>query len=409
MRAILKWAAALLAAVALGALLTAAYFAQRRGEAEETIKVPSRVSRSAHGENAIRLDAATQARIALRTQALAAASLRPEIIAYGRLEEDPSRSFTLRAPVAGTLRAAAWPAIGATVRDGAVIGTIEPRLAPVDRVNLTDRLQSARADVESSNASLAAARAAFERARKLNADGKTVSDRAVEEAEARMKAEQARHTAAAASAGLIESSLKAATAAAVPLVFERGGQVVETPAQPGESVESGQPLMRVARLDRLMARITVPAGDALDAPISSARITAAGHEDRAVRGERIAVAAAVDPRTPGQTFLFSVSGLALWLRPGQAVTAHLELPGAARKGAVIPAPAILRYLGKTWAYVETSEGEFVRKEVTLGDAAEGGWFTPSLAPGSRVVVEAAQTLLSEELKSQIQVGEENPD
>ena len=49
----------------------------------------------------------------------------PEVTAYGSLEADPSRSFTLRAPLAGRLApppGRAWPGIGATVADGQVVG-----------------------------------------------------------------------------------------------------------------------------------------------------------------------------------------------------------------------------------------------------------------------------------------------
>ena len=50
------------------------------------------------------------------------------------------------------------------------------------RFTLSDRLATARAEVESSTAALAAARAALDRARTLNADDKNVSDRVMQEA-----------------------------------------------------------------------------------------------------------------------------------------------------------------------------------------------------------------------------------
>jgi hypothetical protein len=383
----------------------------RTGEAAEkqaeVVKIPPRVRRTPAGDAVVTLDAQAQARAGLKTEALATATLPQEIQAFGDLQEDPSQSFTLRAPVAGTLRRSTtrdWPGLGQTLADGSVVGTIEPRLAPVDRVNLTERLTSARAEVAATSASLVASRAALVRARTLNAEDKNVSDRALQEAEARVKGEEARLGAAAESARLIESAL--ATAAPVALGVERGGQVVEVLAQPDEAVESGQPILRVARFNQFIARVDVPAGQAVPGSVSTAQIVPIGHEERLLRGERVSLAAAVDPKTQGQPFLFRIRDPGLNLRPGMAVTAHLNLPGAPRRGALIPRSALVRFAGAAWVYVQLSAGEFSRREVALDRPAEKGWFSASLKPGEHVVVAGAQTLLSEELKFQIQVGEE---
>ena len=289
---------------------------------------------------------------------------------------------------------------------------IEPRLAPTDRISLGDRLLTVKGDVESGRAALSAAQAALTRARVLNADDKNVSDRAVQEAQARVAAEQARLTAATQSVQLIESSLarshEAATQqdGAVQLEMERGGQVVELLIHPGESVESGQPILRVARFDHLLVRVDVPAGDTVAPNLLSATIVPLGQEDRLIQGERIALAASVDPKTQGQPFLFRISDPSFTLRPGLAVTAYLEVPGATRTGVVVPRSAVVRQSGKTWVYVQTSPELFARREVVLEEPAGEGWFTRSLARGDRVVIVGAQTLLSEEFKSQIQVGDE---
>jgi hypothetical protein len=74
---------------------------------------------------------------------------------------------------------------------------------------------------------------------------------------------------------------------------------------------------------------------------------------------------------------------------------------------VVPRPAVVRQAGKPWVYVQTSHEVFARRPVALEESAGDGWFTQSLSPGDRVVITGAQTLLSEEFKSQIQVGDEN--
>ena len=377
---------------------------------DEPIGSASGVSRGAGGEAIVRFTPKMQQRLDIRTEPLLAVTKPRETVAYGRLEEDPSRSFVLRAPVSGAAREAPgvkWPEVGETVADRTLVGSIEPRLAPADRITLGDRLSSARADAESGRAALAAAEAALNRARTLNADDKNVSDRAVQEAEARVAAERARVTGADRSIGLIESSLTSMNGAAAPLELDRGGQVVEALVHPGESVEAGQPIMRVARFDRLLARVDVPAGEIVAGGVAVAGIVPLGYENRPVRGERVALAAAVDPKTQGQAFLFRVPDPSFTLRPGLSVTAYLETPGAPRKGVVIPRAAVVRQSGKTWVYVRTAADQFARREVNLEDPTAEGWFSRSLSPGDRVATTGAQTLLSGEFKSQIQVGEES--
>jgi len=75
-------------------------------------------------------------------------------------------------------------------------------------------------------------------------------------------------------------------------------------------------------------------------------------------------------------------------------------------GVVVPHAAVVYAEGKTWAYVQTGADTFMRREVHLDHLTQDGWLiTSGLAVGERVVVTGAQMLLSEELKSQIQILE----
>jgi multidrug efflux pump subunit AcrA (membrane-fusion protein) len=416
MKRALKFLLGAAGVVIVAGLLIWSFLAKRaelaaEAQSEQPIASASRVTQNANGETVIKFPAEMQQRLEIHADALAGTSRPPETVAYGHLEEDPSRSFVVRAPVSGNAREAAghaWPEVGQTIADRTVVGAIEPRLAPTDRITLADRLSSAQADVESGHAALAVAQAALKRARMLNADDKNVSDKAVQEAEARVAAEEARLAAANRTVKLIQSSLASMSGATVPLEVDRGGQVIEVMVHPGESVEAGQPVLRVMRFDRLLARVDVPAGDIVAANVPSANIVPLGYESRPIRAERVSLAAAVDPKTQGQPFLFRVPDPSFVLRPGLSVTAYLQLPGAPRQGVVVPRSAVVRQSGRTWVYVQTAADEFARRGLNLEDPAAEGWFTRSLAAGTRVVTTGAQALLSEELKSQIQVGEENP-
>lgn len=383
-------------------------------EKQPAIQRKARVSRTPEGDIVLMLDAAAQARVGLRTAALEGTKLHPQVEAYGRLQEDPSESFDLRAPAAGVLQSAAknaWPRIGDTVADGALVGTLQFVLAPVDRLNVSERLIAARSDQRASASSMEAARASWERARTLNADNRNVSDRALQEAEVRLRTEAAKLRAALDAVKLLESSLEAQGGAgqACNLVALRGGEVTEVLVQPGEHVESGQLLLRMKRYDRLIARIYLPSGRDPGPLPSSALISPVVFVGQSLEGRRVGTSSAVDPESQSQPLLFSVSVPQKNLRPGAAVIAHLPAAGPARSGVIIPESAVVRYAGRAWIYVKSGEETFVRKEALLDHPLEHGWFAVNgPAAGSQVVVEGAQVLLSEELKSQIQVGEENP-
>ena len=416
----LKWTLALVGGAALVVVLVFAFQAGRKEitqerEREKPIRTPARISRDANGNVIVTLDRETQGRIGLKIEPASAETVSPEIAAYGRLQEDPGAFFVVRAPVAGVLRradSANWPALGESLAEGARFGAVEPRLAPFEHVDLDTRITNATADVEANQAALDAAKSAYDRARNLNADNKIVSDRVVEEAEAVVKADEAKLAAARKNVVQLESAAKAQAGGAGPIeLIGRAGEVVEILARSGESVESGQAILRVARFDSMLARVDVPAGEILDPRISSARIAPVGHEEQQVRGERVSLASTVDPKTLGEGFVFRVAGLGAMLRPGAAVTAYLQVPGKASKGVLIPYTAVVRFGGKPWAYRQLADDKFSRQELVLDRSNSRGWLmahsgNQGIAPGDRIVTAGAQVLLSEEQKSQIQVLEE---
>ena len=348
-----------------------------------------------------------QDRSALKVDVIQDASLPNEVVAYGRFQEDPSRSFTLRSPAAGIARAAAgreWPRLGEALAAGAPVATLQPRFTPLERVDLQARLTSAQAEMAATAASLEATKAAYERTKVLNAEGKTASDRALQEADARVKAETARLKAAGETASAIDASIAARAGATgpIPLSLERGGDVVDLAVQPGETVESGQMLLKVAGFDRLLAKVALSSGVRLPGDVRVARIVPLGRDDRVLEGRRVALASS-DPQLLGETFLFSVEPGDLPLRPGMALTAYLQLPGEPAKGVLLPRSAIVRQEGALWAYVRTADDKVTRRPVEQATPMDAGWFVPAgFKAGEAIVVAGAQMLLSEELKAKIQ-------
>jgi HlyD family secretion protein len=412
---VLRWIVGGVVAMVIGALLVWTFLASRGEQSDErdrerAIAAPQRVTRGPAGEIIVALDPTSRARIGLQVAALAAAALQPELVATGNLQEDPSRTFTLRAPIAGILRASEssdWPRIGVALADGKVIGAIEPRVPPTTKIDLESRLASAQSELTAATATTSAARASFERNKELNAHNKIVADRVVEESEARLKESEARLAAATEHVRLVGESLKASTGPTgpMPMRLTRGGEVLEVMAQPGESIESGQAILKVGRFDALLAKVEMPAGERIDHPSSTARIVALGYEDHPLRGERIALAPS-DPKTLGQTILFRVPAGGLLLRPGQPITAYLPTSAVSERGVIVPRSAIVRFAGRTWAYVEGSGDRYSRRELAVDRPAAEGWFvTRNWSPGDRVVTTGAEALLSEELRSEIRTTE----
>jgi len=382
------------------------------GDQPTTSSPESAATEEAEQQNTVTIDEDSAARINLQTQVLAPATVAPQTTAYGLIENDPASVFILRAPVAGTLRAAPgkpWPSLGANLPDGAAVGAIEPRVTAMERADLASRLAAARSEAEQARASLDAAQHSYESKRALNEQGRIVSDRVIEAALANLKSEEARLKAAEDTMKLIRSTLSANDGPAGPfdLTVARGGEVVDVAAQPDESIEAGQPILRVARFDRLLARVTAPPGQLLSKPPHSARVVAAAMPNHPFDSTMLSVMPAIDARLQGAGLIFAIDSPPPWLRPGMSVRAYINLPGDPQSGVVIPRSAIVRHAGASWVFIAEGKNEFVRRGVSLDQPVAGGWFSMHGAkPGDRVVVVGAEPLLGQELKSHFQAAEE---
>ena len=172
------------------------------------------------------------------------------------------------------------------------------------------------------------------------------------------------------------------------------------------SIEREEFVTKLANRELALARVDLPLGDATTAP-TGGRVGLSGEDGVSANVRTIYPAPSVDSTTRGEAFLLFVEQPGSRLRPGASVTAFLTLPGEAESGVVIPARAVVRAAGLAWAYVQTAESEFTRREVSTKNPTPDGWFvTQNFKVGGQVVVTGAQTLLSEEFKSQISVGEE---
>lgn len=387
---------------------TAAPLHAQENDEEEPLS-PVHITKGPTGLVVLTVAAETQQRIQLTAQPAEAATFQSQATGYGRLEADPAESFTVRAPIMGVLHGpdeGPWPAIGDRAGPDTVVGYVQPRFTPSELLDLKAKWMDAQAEADEVRAELDAARASFENKRSLNANGKLVSDRAVEEAKARLASDEARLAAATKRVDMLKNVLSSGPQndARFPLDVSQGGEVTTVLARPGEVVDAGQPLLELARYHTLIARVALPAGTAVESSTSKACVLLVGGDGTPLTTDPVGAAPQADPVTMGPTLLYRVTTPPDDpLRPGAAIMAYVPLSGEPVHGTIIPRSAVLRFAGHTWIYVKTADDRFERRDVPLHSPAADGWYvTSGVSAGEQVVSGGAQLLLSEELKAQIE-------
>jgi multidrug efflux pump subunit AcrA (membrane-fusion protein) len=238
------------------------------------------------------------------------------------------------------------------------------------------------AELTSTRGTVAASRAEYERARLLHSEQQNVSLKDFEAARAKFQADRAQ----------------------LNLQYQRLAD------EWGVRLSAMTPAERASLIDALTKRIagiirlSLPPGQSLSQEPREARIAVLGYETQPLATRMIWSAPTADSHLQGQGFLLEVQAQGFPLRPGTAVTGHLESPGTAKPGVVVPEAAVVRTGDRAWAYVQIAPTQFERRQLEVTMPAARGWFvTSGFAAGDHVVVTGAQALLSEELKSQIEV------
>ncbi len=221
----------------------------------------------------------------------------------------------------------------------------------------------------------------YQRLKTLFAQGQNASAKALESAQAAMQRDQI-----------------ALQTAEAQLVTAWGKSIVEQP-------DLAAFVASLARLECVVVRLDLPAGDSVsEAPVGAQLVLPGTNAPLAARF--LGRATTTDPQVQGAGFLFAATNATARLAPGLALTGLLQLPGAPLHGVVVPNAAIVRAAERAWVYVQTGDTTFERRELALDQPVAGGWFvTSGLAPADRLVVTGAQTLLSEERKTQIKIGD----
>lgn len=224
--------------------------------------------------------------------------------------------------------------------------------------------------------------AEYKRLMQLNQSGPNISQKAVETARAASEGDEAVLKNAEQSVIVLDGSTKL-----------HWGTVVA-----GWLKQSSPQLEALLEQHAYLLQVTAVSGAPLTAPVQAIVELPGGAHASA---HLISTLPQLDPRLQAPGFLYSTSAHS-GLIPGINLSVFLP-SGPLRTGVIVPYSAVVWWEGKAWCFIETSPGKFAREQVSTATPEPSGWFVSErIAPGTQIVTSGAQTLLSEEFRSQIQ-------
>jgi hypothetical protein len=284
----------------------------------------------------------------------------------------------LRANAIAITKLAADRRIAETQATGVVL-----QLQPL--LDLKTSYNAASMDIAKARAAAAASQVEYKRLVELNQGGQNVSAKAVEGARAASESDAAVLQNAEQSLAVLKSSMQLHWGISVAAWLEQGSP----------------------QLDALLAQrtyllqVTATSTGGVNAPADA--IVQFPDNTHTV-AHLISALPQLDPRLQAPSFLYVVSARA-GLVPGVNLPVFLSA-GPLRSGVVVPYGAVVWWQGRAWSYVEEQPNKFAREEVSTANPTPAGWFvSEDIAAGARVVTAGAQTLLSEEFRSQIQADQ----
>lgn len=282
--------------------------------------------------------------------------------------------------------------VGTLVKKGQV-------LARLDAADTGLSAQAAQAEVRAAEADLALAKSELDRQRQLHAR-KFISAAALDVREAQYKSSEARvqQTRAQAAVSGNQSRYTALTA-------DRDGVVTEIHAEPGQVVEAGEVVARIAGQEELEVVVAVPESRMADVTIGrevQVRLWVA--QEKVLRGKVREIAPAAD--TVSRTFLLRVSILDADPLLRMGMTAGVRFINENSAGLLLPTPAVTRHGDQTIVWVVAPGSNQVQpRPVQVGAYREDGIpVLGGLAAGERVVVAGVHTLVAGQVVRPVVAG-----
>jgi cobalt-zinc-cadmium efflux system membrane fusion protein len=443
---LLKWPVTLAALACLFGLAHLAHEEAREERAREARAEKGEADedegRKEAREGVVKLTAEQVEKAGLKDGPARKVTWRERVVAYGRVVPNPRATGEVRAAFAGTLRAGAdaWQGLlGKRVRAGHVLGWVDVRVGPQERLDLQSKLREARLREQGAEKVL---KIKQERADRLDMAGGGVSRAELDAA--RVQLAEARTQLAVAQAAVNEwqGALAAIDGQAAkdstwrqPLKAPTTGEVTELAARPDVALQAGDLVARVVDFRRPLVRLDLPpdvlaAGTPPALYLIAATASLAGEgtggpahpggADRAMHATPVGPAPQVDAASQLLGYWYEVvpakgkAGAAVpappagW-RPGLFVKAYLPLPGASPRAAVaVPLTALLYHQEHAVVFVRAAPGAYERRQVRLLGREGNDWLlAEGVRPGERVVSGRAGVLLSQATLAKQPGGEDN--
>ncbi len=220
-------------------------------------------------------------------------------------------------------------------------------------------------------ASAAASHAEAERTRKLYAEDRTASARALETAQAQAAADRQRRD-----------------SAQRHLLIEWGAGIADL-----SDTRRAELLNELARVHAELVRVELPPELAPPARGSTVQLYAGGGNTARPAGV-LGLLPGADPRLQTRGVLVELKGPEATLAVGEMLRALLPVSARAAQGVLVPRAALLRKDARVWVYVQSAPTTFVRREINDYQPLAAGWFVGAgLKAGERVVTSGAEVLL----------------
>lgn len=413
----------------IGGLLALVYafpgiLRERRGpEADENASETKRVA-----NNVVKLGPELAESYGLKDEAAQEVQWQPRLSVYGRVVPNPRAIAEIRAPFAGMLRAAPnrpWPALGGRVEAGDILGWLDIRVGPQERLDLEIKLREARAKQQGAEEVVKIQQERLQRIQSLEAPGAIaradLDQVLVQLADARTQLATAKAAVQQWQDALDEINGQGEhreTTWTQPLKAPAAGEITDLAGRPGMALEAGGLVARIVDFRRALVRLDIPSQALIDGLPSEVDLFAVVNNPPALQGAtnrpepaasdqpaRALLAGAAPQVEPSSQFAgywyeVDTAGGRTW-RPGLFVQALLKMPQTKPRPAVaVPETALLYHQGRALVYIRIAPGKFERREVQVLGRELGRWVLASgVAPGEFVVSQRAQTLLSEEFRS----------
>ena len=299
-------------------------------------------------------------------------SLVPTLEVAGEITTPPSGQADVGAAITGRVVALAkgLPRPGQAVKKGELLATIAPAPAAPET--------GARAElaVVEAEARVQSARAALQRAERLIAD-RAIAQREVDEARRELRVAEEAVEAARRTKSIFSGAASGQGGGSYRVTAPISGVVIEVPATAGQSVTSGQLLLRLVNLDELWVRARVPEQQAArvrddqDASFTLPGIDTWLKLD--VTGEDanasvVHVGRTVDQRSRTIDVIYGLREADQRLRVGALVRVAVPV-GNPWRGVVVARDAVLEEEGRALVYVQVEGEAFEERTVRLGPRA----------------------------------------